>query len=632
MELEQFLQTVWEHQPSGFGFIGWKKADGWKFMDVATAKASKLKLTNKTDLYFTPNTFSETRRQKHLVCSSKWLYADLDEVNPETIKWEPSLWWETSPGRYQGLWLLDRLITSERHSLMNQKLTYLTNADRGGWGASKVLRVPGSISTKHTRYSIMPAEGSMRVYNAKDMWVVLRDIPTAVVQSGKINFEETEKAQLLVKRVPAKTRALLRRRRVRDRSEHVYLVVAELNEAGFTASEALTLMLTAPVAQEKYGARIKEELSRVIAKRDWSEPSRTQKTKKKTKAKPRVIATHSLYKFMGQEFTPPRWIVKGIWGEGSKGFIAGDPKTYKSTIAVDLAVSVASGKRFLGHFPVMKDARGPVLYVDEENQSNLTQSRFFQVLQSKGLIKDGYVPDPIIKQVHIASKEGFRLTAPDAVAWLEKYVRDHRIKMVILDPLYYVAQGVPESGEEMMNLLVELDKLCTGLGVALIIVHHFKKQSQENPAAPDDFQRMSGTGGMGRWFESILMVTRQREGGVRVHTEHRMARGFGFDLDFEVSGVTDNSYLPQVMVREDLDRDQKTLIDDMIRENPSLTVAEAARALGMGAKTGRRNLEKWGFGFKAAEGKKSPVLLPRRRAASADGVRGKNEGKGGESR
>lgn len=609
MELEQFLQTVWGEQPDGYGFLGWKKADGWKFMDVASEKASKLKLSNKTDLYFTPNTFSETRRQKHLVCPSKWLYADLDEVNPETLKWEPSLWWETSPGRYQGLWLLDRLITPERHSLMNQKLTYLTNADRGGWGASKVLRVPGSVSTKHERYSILPAEGNMRAYNAKDMWVVLRDIPTAVVQSGKINYEETEKAQVLIKRVPVKTRALIRRRRVRDRSEHVFLCVAELNEAGFTASEAMTLMLTAPVAQEKYGARIREELGRVIEKRDWSEPVPQKKATKSRKA----IATHSLYKFMGQEFTPPSWIVKGIWGEGAKGFIAGDPKTYKSTIAVDLAVSVASGKPFLGHFDVNREARGPVLYVDEENQSNLTQARFFQVLQSKGLIRDGYLPSPIIKRVHIASKEGFRLTDEGSVEWLQSYVKEHKIKMVILDPLYYVAQGVSESSEEMMNLLVELDKLCTSLRVALIVVHHFKKQSNENPSAPNDFQRMSGTGAMGRWFESILMVTRHPESGVRVHTEHRMARGFGFDLDFEVQGVTDNSYLPQVTVREDIDREQRVLIDDMVKENPSLTVAEAARALGMGTKTARRHLEKWGFRFRASTvgGKVSPVVISR---------------------
>lgn len=602
MQVQEFLEIVWSQQPGGFGFLGWRKPTGWSFTAAPSDKAKKLRVNNLHDLYFTPNVFREERRQKHLVCSSRWLYADLDEVNPEGLRWTPTLYWETSHGKYQGLWLMRKRLSPEWHAIVNQKLTYLTDADRGGWGASKVLRVPGSISTKHGgEYHILPAEyDEDLVYDVRELWQVLRDIPTAVVQSGKINFEETAKAKELIQQVPPKTRALLRRRKAADRSDHVYLTVAELAESGvFTPSEVMTLMLTSPVAQEKYGARIREELERVISKQSFVEekPLPAEKpTDRKTKVNGvKRIETKSLYKFMGQDFQPPEWLVKGIWAKGAKGFIAGDPKTYKSTAAIDLAISVATGKPFLGHFPVV--SRGPVLYVDEENQSGLTQARFSQILQFKGLQKQGYIPDQRIKRVHIASKEGFRLTNDDSITWIKKYVAENEIKLVILDPLYYVAQGVPENGEEMIDLLVDLDTLAAQMGVALIIIHHFKKQSRDNPADADDFQRMSGTGAFGRWFESILMMSRNGEEGVKVHTEHRMSKGFGFDLDFEMAGITDQRYRPRVHVQADEEMRSKKVIKDMVERDPrGVTVAQCCEAVGVdNAKTMTRHLRKWGY-------------------------------------
>src|SRR5690606_39571048 len=60
----------------------------------------------------------------------------------------------------------------------------------------------------------------------------------------------------------------------------------------------------------------------------------------------------------------PGWLIEGFWTRRSHGIIAGEPKTFKSTIALDMAVSVASGTKFLGKFK--RSERGPVLMVQNE--------------------------------------------------------------------------------------------------------------------------------------------------------------------------------------------------------------------------------------------------------------------------
>lgn len=102
------------------------------------------------DLYFTPNLFSRPRRRKELVLPSRWLYADLDQVDPHTIDDpQPTIAWESSPGRYQCLWLLDRALEPQQHSDTNKRLTYLVGADKGGWDLTQVLRIPGTFNHKY---------------------------------------------------------------------------------------------------------------------------------------------------------------------------------------------------------------------------------------------------------------------------------------------------------------------------------------------------------------------------------------------------------------------------------------------------------------------------------------------------
>ena len=61
------------------------------------------------DKYFCPLPFSGPRRSKSLVTRSNYLWSDIDEGN--TTRCPPSILWESSPGRFAGLWRLSKAVT-----------------------------------------------------------------------------------------------------------------------------------------------------------------------------------------------------------------------------------------------------------------------------------------------------------------------------------------------------------------------------------------------------------------------------------------------------------------------------------------------------------------------------------------
>ena len=93
------------------------------------------------DMYFCPLPFSEPRRTKAAVVRSRFLWGDIDAGNYH--KCEPTVLWESSPGRFQGLWALPASVGPEQAAIMSKQVAYYIGGDRGGWDLTQVLRIPG---------------------------------------------------------------------------------------------------------------------------------------------------------------------------------------------------------------------------------------------------------------------------------------------------------------------------------------------------------------------------------------------------------------------------------------------------------------------------------------------------------
>jgi AAA domain/RepB DNA-primase from phage plasmid len=150
-----FLEAVWraQHLESGvYACLACKAfSEDGKWHEFEPQHPSALEVQTTKDLYFAPRLFSSPLRQEKHALPTRWLYADLDEVDPHSLSADlsPTIAWETSPGRYQAMWRIDRPVDGTEFRSLNRDLTYAVGADKGGWGASKVLRVPGSLSFKY---------------------------------------------------------------------------------------------------------------------------------------------------------------------------------------------------------------------------------------------------------------------------------------------------------------------------------------------------------------------------------------------------------------------------------------------------------------------------------------------------
>ena len=605
-----FLGDVWDAQErNGFVCIS-QKTEGWR--DECHEFEPERQVTflpaDLRELYFCPNLFNGPRRKEGRALPSHWLYADLDQSSPESLAIPPTVAWETSPGRYQALWYLTRPIAPQTHRQLNQKLTYFCNADLGGWGLTKVLRVPGSLSVKHgfDFHIEVPEIDWNCEYDPQELWREIRHVPTdQIVIAGKVDVQSTEAARKLMRKVPARLRVQLRRKVVADRSRHVYKLCAWLRESGFDESDTATLLMVSPTLLEKYGARSKEEAQRLVSKVFAKEPRTKPKAKKKTTEKSSTSRDNgtssgrrieSLNKLMARDVRAPKWLIEGIWSEEAHGVIAGEEKTFKSLIAMDLAVSVASGTKFLNHFPVPET--GHVLFIQEENPVGFVKDRFEKILVSRGLSgyasRNGSVKLPPRVPMDTALNTKFDLTSEEDIEWLHETVAHHKSKLLVLDPLYLMTPGLNEnSAHDMVPVLSELLRVKQEHECGVLLIHHYKKQDRENPFNAEA-ARISGTGAFGRWYESLLLIEKGDEPSqVRIVPKHRMeAPTKGLTVDFNMGPMGDPHYDPVVTVPKDEAAEMYATIRDTVEANPGVTVAQMAKDLGMRGERLRRFLDK----------------------------------------
>ncbi len=121
-----------------------------------------------------------------------------------------------------------------------------------------------------------------------------------------------------------------------------------------------------------------------------------------------------------------QWLIEELWAEQAVGILGGEPKCCKSFLALDVAVSVASGAACLRQFPVRR--RGPVLLFPAEDSLTVVRQRL------EGIAAAAQVPFDSLP-VQVITAPSLRLDrAPDRES-LWHTVQQQRPVLLILDPL-----------------------------------------------------------------------------------------------------------------------------------------------------------------------------------------------------
>ena len=486
------------------------------------------------DLYWCPSILEKNRRIKDNISNMSVLYADLDEVNPNNIpaNLRPSVAWSSSPNRFAAVWFLDKSLPANEAELLNKSLTYFIGADKGGWDLTQVLRIPG---TRNFKYEGNPPGKLLwcedTVLDTSGIPILPEEKEPAQIDEEVIIDSSPDRLLSLLSTVKSKLKPKTLSMLISsddeimlyDRSEKLWELECQLIEQGVSPQK--TLELVACSNWNKYRGR-RDEMRRLQSEID--------KVLSHT-AKPSVTSTesHSNNKewtsysdLMSMQMDQPGWMIEGIWQRTSHGMIAGEPKTYKSVIATDMAVSVASGKPFLGKYAVKH--QGPVMYIQEENSPWLVMDRVQKISASRGAINGSAtmfgsqltveMPDDL--PLYFLNNMGFDFTNEEDRQFLEESIQEIKPVLIIFDPLYLMLGDKDEnSSKEIRPVLNWLLSLRYNYKTSVIVLHHWNKSGKSDRGG----QRMLGSVLFHGWVESAMYtrVVNEQSHQIEVEREFR---------------------------------------------------------------------------------------------------------------
>ncbi len=205
-----------------------------------------------------------------------------------------------------------------------------------------------------------------------------------------------------------------------------------------------------------------------------------------------------------------RWMIEGLWGASAVGIIGGAPKSCKSWLGLDLAVSVATGTPALGLFRV--EECGPVLVYLAEDALAVVRERVAAIAHHRD-VDFRRIP------LHVITAPSLRLDRPIDRGRLLQTAARLRPKLLLLDPLVRLHGLNENDASEVSELLSYIRDLQRKLDLSVILVHHTRKNT---PVGMQAGQGLRGSGDLHAFGDSNLYLRRIR-GGLLLSMEHRAA-------------------------------------------------------------------------------------------------------------
>jgi len=204
-----------------------------------------------------------------------------------------------------------------------------------------------------------------------------------------------------------------------------------------------------------------------------------------------------------------QWLIQDLWTDQAVGIVGGEPKCCKSFLALDMAVSVASGAACLRQFPVRR--RGTVLLFPAEDSLAIVRQRL------EGIATAAQVPFDSLS-VDVITAPSLRLDTPADRARLTRTVQARRPILLILDPLIRLHRVDENDATQIAALLSYLRQLQRQFQLAVVLVHHARKDSQGSRPG----QALRGSSELHGWGDSNLYLRRKGQ-QLTLSTEHRAA-------------------------------------------------------------------------------------------------------------
>jgi replicative DNA helicase len=173
------------------------------------------------------------------------------------------------------------------------------------------------------------------------------------------------------------------------------------------------------------------------------------------------------------------WLVEQVMVAGQPGVIGGAKKTLKTSLAIDVAISIGTGTRFLGRFPVPQKRR--VAFLSGESGPSTLQETARRVCKARKVSLE--------KCDVLWSFDLPQLSSKSALGRLGAALEENEVTVVFIDPLYLCLLG--SGGASATNLfetgpmLRQATLACLDAGATPIFLHHTTKGSGKKSESID---------------------------------------------------------------------------------------------------------------------------------------------------
>jgi AAA domain len=205
------------------------------------------------------------------------------------------------------------------------------------------------------------------------------------------------------------------------------------------------------------------------------------------------------------------WLIEGLWGARAVGIIGGQPKCYKTFLALDLAVAVASGTPCLRRFPTPRAGR--VLLFAAEDALHIVRARLEGIAHAAAAEFESL-------DIHVITAPVLRLDHQEHQQALQATVAELKPTLLVLDPLVRLHAIDENVAAEVAPLLAYLRRLQRLHQTAVALVHHARKGAAHERGG----QALRGSSELHAWGDSNLYLRRHGQ-QLLLGIEHRAAQG-----------------------------------------------------------------------------------------------------------
>jgi AAA domain len=208
-----------------------------------------------------------------------------------------------------------------------------------------------------------------------------------------------------------------------------------------------------------------------------------------------LLQTMTAAELARQDFDDLHWAVEGLIPEGLT-ILAGSPKVGKSWLGLDLALSVATGRKALGTIPVNQSE---VLYLALEDSPRRLLDRLDLI------VEDELLPETL----HFATQVP-EVGAAAIEALLTDFVTDYPgVRFIVIDTFGRVRRAGSASADAYQadtDFAGRLQSWALRYHVALVVIHHDRKVG-----GTDWLENVSGTFGITGAADTVLLLSRNRD-------------------------------------------------------------------------------------------------------------------------